>query len=239
MMTMPDNNPLVSIIIPVFNGGKYIRAAIESIFAQNYTPYEIIVVDDGSTDETPDVICEYPGIRYFQQENDGPAAARNTGISATNGSIIAFLDADDIWHPNKLSSQILMLLQNPGLGYVLCRMHVFCEPGETLPSILNEEHYSKAPTACIPSALVVRRSVLEMVGLFNPLLRTAEDADWFARAKDMNIPSKTLDMVLLEKRLHQNNISLTDTHNNANLLTALRQSITRKQNAISHKDEMP
>lgn len=223
------NIPLISIIIPVYNGEYYIQAALDSIFAQDYKNHEIIVVDDGSTDSTLDILQKYPGIRVLRQENMGPASARNLGISAAQGTMIAFLDSDDIWHPNKLSVQVLEMIEHPDIGYILCRMHLFCEFGITLPDTLNAKHYLNDPSAYIPSALLVRKSVLDEVGLFNPQLRTAEDADWFARAKDMGISSIILDMVLLEKRLHQNNISMTDTHNNANLLSALRQSVIRKQ----------
>src|SRR5215469_16427814 len=108
-------SPLVSIVIPTYNASHFIAAAVESCLAQDYTPVEVLVVDDGSTDDTVSVLEPYrASIRYFWQPNDGPARARNRGIAEARGQLIAFLDADDIWLPNKLSQQVQCLERSPG-----------------------------------------------------------------------------------------------------------------------------
>ena len=100
------DSPLVSVIIPVYNGEKYLRESIDSIFSQTYTPIEVIVVDDGSTDQSKAIARSFPQIRYLFQNNSGHASARNRGIRAANADYISFLDSDDLWLPEKLLLQI-------------------------------------------------------------------------------------------------------------------------------------
>src|SRR5688572_13312922 len=105
---MPESSlPLISCVVPVFNGERYLSETLESIFAQSYRPLEVIVADDGSTDRTPDTVAGYGDrIRYLKQENAGASAARNLGLEAARGEFIAFLDADDLWHAEKLQRQM-------------------------------------------------------------------------------------------------------------------------------------
>ena len=113
----------VSCIIPVFNGERYLREALDSILAQTHRPFDIIVVDDGSTDGTPAVVAGYGvQVRYVRQPNTGPAAARNLGVRSGGGEFIAFLDADDLWHPEKLARQMTRFREQPDLD--LCITHV-------------------------------------------------------------------------------------------------------------------
>src|SRR6187549_3720033 len=114
---MTEERPLVSIIVPVYNGERYLRAALESIFAQTYRPLEVIVVDDGSVDDSGVIAQSFPEVRYIRQENQGVAAARNHGIETARGEFYAFLDQDDLWTPEKLTVQISYLLNDPDLGY--------------------------------------------------------------------------------------------------------------------------
>src|SRR5437763_15026798 len=106
--------PLVSVVITTFNQASYIGAALESVFNQSYKRYEVIVVDDGSTDETPRVLEPFrPWIVHVRQANQGVAAARNTGVRQAKGELVAFLDGDDLWEPDKLISQLEAPLANP------------------------------------------------------------------------------------------------------------------------------
>ena len=97
------SSPLVSVIIPVYNGQAYLRPTLKSVFAQDYRPLEVIAVDDGSIDRSAEIIRSFPEVVYLYQDNRGHAAARNAGISAANGEFLAFLDADDLWPPDKLN----------------------------------------------------------------------------------------------------------------------------------------
>jgi glycosyltransferase involved in cell wall biosynthesis len=94
------SNPLVSVVTPVYNGEAFLRETLESIFAQDYEPFEVIVVDDGSTDGSAAIARSYPAARYIRQHNQGPAAARNAGIAAARGEFLAFVDADDVALPH-------------------------------------------------------------------------------------------------------------------------------------------
>src|SRR5712664_390476 len=114
---------LISCIIPVFNGERYLREALDSILAQTHRPVEIIVADDGSSDGTAAVVASYGDhVHYLHQPNAGPAAARNLGLSAARGEFVAFLDADDLWHPEKLVHQRARFQARPELD--LCVTHV-------------------------------------------------------------------------------------------------------------------
>ncbi|MBU1710567.1 MAG: glycosyltransferase, partial [Proteobacteria bacterium] len=107
--------PAVSIIIPTYNRSAFLQEAIDSVLAQSYSPYEIIVVDDGSADDTPEVVKAYESkVRYIRRENSGPAAARNTGIKAARSDYIAFLDDDDRFDKRKLEIQVKAMVDNPG-----------------------------------------------------------------------------------------------------------------------------
>ena len=151
--------PSISVIIPVFNGEEFLERAIQSVLDQDLQPDELIVVDDGSTDQTASIARRYPKIKYIYQANQGPPAARNHGLEKAKGELIAFLDADDQWLPQKLSQQVAFLQSNPAIGYVLCHMHCKLAPGASWPSWLNQAHYQSDPPAYIPSALLVRRTV--------------------------------------------------------------------------------
>ncbi|MFC2106017.1 glycosyltransferase family 2 protein, partial [Candidatus Bipolaricaulota bacterium] len=110
----------VSAIIPVFNGERFLVEAIESVLAQDYDPLEIIIIDDGSTDNTPRIAAGYADrIRYVRQENGGPAAARNAGLLHSHGEAVSFLDADDLWTPGKLMSQAAGLSERASVDIVL------------------------------------------------------------------------------------------------------------------------
>src|SRR3982074_3555445 len=100
------NTPLVSVIVPVYNGERFLAETLQSIINQQYRPLELIVIDDGSTDQTARIATSVSEVRYFYQRNQGVANARNAGLAAARGELIAFLDADDLWQPNKLSLQV-------------------------------------------------------------------------------------------------------------------------------------
>ncbi|VAW58908.1 Putative N-acetylgalactosaminyl-diphosphoundecaprenol glucuronosyltransferase, partial [hydrothermal vent metagenome] len=118
-MTNTAPLPLVSVIMPAYNSQKYIRRALESVFAQTYTHYEFIVIDDGSSDATRDILLEYGDkLQYLHQSNSGASSARNYGIESSIGSLIAFLDSDDLWYPQKLKIQVDAYLKEPSASII-------------------------------------------------------------------------------------------------------------------------
>jgi glycosyltransferase involved in cell wall biosynthesis len=132
------NPKLVSVIIPVYNGATYLAEALDSVFAQDYRPIEVIVVDDGSTDDTAVIAKRYSQIRYLHEVNQGPAVARNTGLIHCTGDLIGFLDADDRWVLGKLSLQAKYLEAHPEVDCVIGRMKNFVQESIPRPSWVED-----------------------------------------------------------------------------------------------------
>lgn len=202
-----DHATSVSVIIPVYNGELYLRAALESVFAQEHKPHEVIVVDDGSTDKTAEVVSDFKDVRYVHQSNQGVAVARNTALEIAGGEFIAFLDQDDLWAPNKLSAQVRYFLDHPEIQYSITHQQYFLEPGTTPPVWFRKELLSHSHPAFVPSALVVRRAVFDQIGRFETQYSHASDSDWFFRASQAQLPMAVIPEVLLHRRIHPSNES--------------------------------
>jgi glycosyltransferase involved in cell wall biosynthesis len=226
---MTEEYPLVSVIIPVYNGTRYLRAALESVFAQTYRPFEVIVVDDGSVDDSGAIAQSFPDVRYIHQANQGVAAARNHGIDAARGEFFAFLDQDDLWTPEKLKFQMAHLLKDPDLGYTLTQLQFFLEPGETLPAWFRKELLSTVHTGWVLGTLVVRRTAFEKVGNFATGYFAANDSDWFFRAKAAGIPMAVVPELLLLKRIHGANESAKAKEILSELRKVVKSSLDRQR----------
>jgi len=218
---MTDKNPLVSVIVPVYNGGRYLRAALESVFAQTYRPIEVIVVDDGSTDDSGTIAQSFPEVRYIHQTNQGVAAARNNGIEAARGEFFAFLDQDDLWTTDKLRVQVDYFLNHPDVGYTLTQQKFFLEPGATVPAWFRKELFDSVHTGWVLGTMLVRRTAFEQIGNFATGYSAASDSDWFFRAKAAEIPMEILPELLLLKRIHEAN----DSGRAKDILSELRKVV--------------
>jgi len=219
---------LVSCILPVYNGESYLREAIESILAQTYAPLEVIVVDDGSEDATPAVAQSYgQQLRYVRQANAGPAAARNRGIGMAAGQFVAFQDADDRWHPEKLARQMARFAARSELG--LCSAHV---QNYWIPELKEEaERFRNHPFAhpvpgYAPPSLLVRRTLFDTVGEFNAELRLSSDTDWYLRAVERGVVMEMLSEVLVYRRWHKTNISRLSRQK---LVEVVKASLNRRR----------
>jgi len=176
--------PLISCIVPVFNGERYLAEALNSILAQTYRSLEIVVADDGSTDATAALVASYGDrVRYVWQPNAGPAAARNLGISVVQGELVAFLDQDDLWHPEKLERQTARFV--PGLNLDACVTHVqpFWIPELRHAASQSRDHrLTRAVPGYLTGTLLARPSLFE-TGILSPHLthkrfeRTAASCD--------------------------------------------------------------
>lgn len=226
---MTDENPLVSVIIPVYNGARHLRDCLESVFAQTYRPLEVIVVDDGSPDESGAIAQSFPEVRYIRQENQGVATARNNAIAVARGEFYAFLDQDDIWTPEKLRLQMRYLLDHPEIGYTLTHQQFFLDDGATLPPWFRKELFSTVHAGWVLGALVVRRTTFEEVGEFVTGYVAASDSDWFFRAKAKEIPMAVIPELLLRKRLHDSNESGRAKEVLAELLKVVKTSLDRQR----------
>ena len=185
-----SERPLVSVIMPAYNAEQYVDEAIESALAQTYRPIEVLVADDGSTDGTAEVVRGYgKPVVYLHRENAGPAAARNLALEHAKGKYVAFLDADDLWHPRKLEAQVPLLEADPALGLCGAELRSFCngEPVEWSPGPPAGEVYEIPGRTVImrnrfsTSALLARAEAVKRAGGFDEDIFGPEDWDLWRR----------------------------------------------------------
>lgn len=222
----------ISVVVPVYNGERFLREALESVAAQTMAVHELIVVDDGSTDASASVALACAGVTLILQANAGPSAARNTGILRASGDAVAFLDADDLWLPEKLERQVAHL--EGDVGIVLARHWHRVEPGTEVPPAVQRVIDRDGKSGGIPSGWLVTRAAIESVGLFDERLRLGEDVDWLARARDAGVVTVELREQLLVRRFHGNNLTLQHGPElRAAMLAGLRASVRRKRSGGS------
>jgi glycosyltransferase involved in cell wall biosynthesis len=192
--------PRVSVVVPVYNGERFLGEALDSALAQDYQPLEVIVVDDGSTDGSV-AVAESRELDVLKQTNQGVAAARNAGLHASAGELIAFLDQDDLWLPGKLETQVSFLLEHAEIGLVYSHAELLVEPGARLPGWLRS--YADRPMpGYLPSTLLCRRVVFEAAGPFDSNYTVGSDSDWLLRVKDAGVGHLMLPDVLIRYRIH-------------------------------------
>jgi glycosyltransferase involved in cell wall biosynthesis len=203
--------PLVSVVIPAYNCAAYIIEAIESVISQTYAAWEVIVIDDGSKDETSQVLQPYKSvIRYEYQQNQGVSIARNHGIELARGEFVAFLDADDFFLPDKLAAQIAMFKAQPSLGIVHSGWRKVNSKGEFLQDVTPWENVPKLDLEMwlrwkpvLPSAMMFRREWLQRAGGFDPRFPPAEDTDLALRLALMGCETEWLKQVTVCYRQHE------------------------------------
>ena len=222
----PLIKPFISIIIPTYNHARFLPEAVASVRQQQYDPLEIIVVDDGSTDGTAEIVARLPKpIRYFRQSNKGPASARNKGLLAASGDFVAFLDADDLWPPRKLELQIAFLCRRPQLGPVLGKIRRI-DTQEICESILGKD---EALGGINLGSGLFRKSVFDKVGLFDETLRYSEDHDWFLRARENGVSMAILSETTLFYRVHGRNMTRAKEAQGFQLARVLKKSLDRRR----------
>lgn len=217
--------PLVSVIVPVYNGAAFLAAALDSIRAQAYPALDILVIDDGSTDASIRIAAEAGGdVRVLSQAHQGPAAARNLGLAEAQAEFIAFLDADDLWPSGKLAAQMAWLVADPSLAVVLGRVQAFGAPGVPLPTTepVIDVHLGSG---------AFRREVFERVGVFDASLRFSEDHDWFLRAREQGINMVVMEAVTLLYRVHAGNMTRQADAAGYGLAAVLKRSLDRRRAA--------
>lgn len=218
--------PLISVIIPSWNAADFLPEALESIHAQKHVPLEIIIVDDGSTDRTAELIQGWSDVRYLRQENQGPSVARNTGIDSARGEILAFLDADDLWTPDHIDRLLSPLLADPSALFSWGASRVLNRRIESEGHSRWEVLHDSQPQFLIGSGLY-RRTAFEVVGRFDPALRFAEDVDWIATARQSGVAHVQIPELVLIYRKHEDGMTNGRTFRELNVMTALKRSIHR------------
>lgn len=211
-----SKTPQVSVIIPAYNGARYIQQAIESVFTQTYANWELIIVDDGSTDNTREVVQQYGHkLREFSQENQGVAAARNRGILEAQGELIAFLDQDDWFLPDKLMQQVACFQQHPALGIVHSGWQIVSQTGGAISDITLWQSLPQLNLAdwllwkpVFLGAMLFNRNWLEFAGGFNCRYHQAPDVDLVLRLAVMGCQAGWVQETTVCYRQHQGNASL-------------------------------
>jgi glycosyltransferase involved in cell wall biosynthesis len=224
--------PAISCVIPVFNGEAFLAEALDSVFAQTLAPDEVIVVDDGSTDGTQAVLRRYGDrVRYVHQQNKGPAAARNRGIGMARGDLFAFLDADDLWLPEKLVRQIACFAERPNLDVSLTQVRNFWidELHAEMQSMQGHSLSVPALPGFVPQTMLARRRVFDRIGPFDEGLRIGEDTDWFLRATDGGAVLELVPQVLVLRRFHHSNLTRDASAVRNNLADAVWRSLRRRR----------
>ena len=201
-----NTHPTISVIIPTYNRAGMLKEAIDSVLAQDYSDFELIVVDDGSTDETPQILNGYGGkIKRICQPNKGVSAARNRGIAAASGEFMAFLDSDDLWLPDKLTIQSEFLRSTPDA--LICQTEeIWIRNGVRVNP--RERHrkvsgmiFERSLALCLvsPSAVMLRRGLFDEFGLFDESLPACEDYDMWLRVS-CRCPVYLIETPLIIKR---------------------------------------
>ncbi len=235
--SIKDQTPRVSVIIPTYNSAQYLAVAIESVLNQTYTNYEIIVIDDGSTDNTVEILEKYQDkIHYIYQENQGVSAARNQGISLSKGELIAFLDADDIFMAHKLEKQVEVFDRQPDLGIVNSGFRLIRENGEfitdikrweTIPELTIETWILHQPV--LPSAMMFRKQWLEKVEGFDTRWFSSEDVDLVFRMIAQGCRGVWLPQVTIYYRRHDRSATWKNSLKQARNSEAMEENFFARQ----------
>jgi glycosyltransferase involved in cell wall biosynthesis len=214
---------VISVIIPVFNGAAYIGQAIESVLGQTLPPDEVLVIDDGSSDATAEVVRRYqPRVSYRWQLNQGPGKARNLGIRESKGDLLAFLDSDDLWLPEKLRLQRAALDEDPGLDLVFTHQSRF---HESEPVAVEEQTVQPSP---LISCMLARRTAFERVGPLRTDLK-AEFVEWYLRAREAGLKMRVLDDLLAKRRIHSGNFTRLNKDVSREYVHLLKASLDRRR----------
>jgi glycosyltransferase involved in cell wall biosynthesis len=224
---MERAHPLISVIIPAHDREAFIGDALESVFAQGYDPFEVVVVDDGSSDGTARVVESFGrGVRCICQGHSGVSAARNRGLAEARGEWIAFLDSDDVWTEGSLRVRADVLAQRADVEIVYGKVRV-----RQLVAGAKMRRYGDGEVVYHPAfgSMLIRRSVFDRVGRIDESFAHSEDVDWLCRAKDRGIVPVPVEAIVMEYRLHDDNMTSRTKDDRAPLFAALKHSLDRKR----------
>lgn len=229
MMTMRQER-LVSVIMPIYNGYRYLSEAIESVLSQTYRTIEVIVIDDGSTDRSADVVKRHaPLIRYSYQEHSGPSTALNHGIALAQGSFLSFIDADDLWTKDKLKRQMAVINGDPEVDAVFGHVEQFYSPDLEEDARRRISYHSRIMPGYSTGTMLIRREAFLRVGPFETKWQVGEFVEWYARAIKKGLKSTMLSRVLMKRRLHTSNMGIRERASQKDYLHILKANIDRQR----------
>ena len=228
----------ISVVIPVFNGAGYLSEAVNSVLEQIPTPVEVIVVDDGSTDNTSGVAASYGNvICYDRQPHKGISATLNRGIEMSHGNLIAFIDADDVWLSDKLRKQTSVLQSQPETDMVFGHSLFFQSPDMDV-EVARKLHIPGNPQpAFMKSAMLIRREAFFKVGLFDPAWQVGDFVDWFAKSMEAGLRVHMLPDVVFRRRVHGRNMTIVERSSQIDFVRILKAALDRRRSAARTRPE--
>lgn len=231
---MSHAEPAVSVVIPVFDCARYLGDAIASVLAQTRPVAEVLVVDDGSSDESGDVARRFGApVRYVRQAHAGIAAARNRGVELTHGDLLAFLDADDLWLPEKLAVQLAALAATPALDMVFGHVEQFISP-DLAPAMASRLRCPEGAVAgLLPGTVLIRRPSFLRVGMFDTSYPVGEVLDWHLRAVETGLAFEVVRETVLRRRLHDNNQGIRERGSRDAYAAILKAALDRRRRAAA------
>jgi glycosyltransferase involved in cell wall biosynthesis len=224
----------ISVVIPAFNSSAYIGEAIQSVLDQTLRPNETIIVDDGSIDDTADVAAAFgEAVRVFRRPHGGISAARNFGVSQVKGDLLAFLDSDDLWRPDKLKAQAQALERDTQLHGVFGLVRQFYTPGLDVSDDQKQKLEATIETGYHAGAMLIRRGSFDGVGPFKEDLQLGEFLDWYARAKDEGLNLATVREVVVLRRIHRTNTGILQADARGDYVTVMKAILDRRKAAAA------
>jgi glycosyltransferase involved in cell wall biosynthesis len=219
-------SPLVSVVIPAYNSGRFLGEAIRSVLDQNYRPIEVIVVDDGSTDDTVVVARSFgEPVQTIAQPHSGIGAARNRAIASARGEYLAAIDADDLWMPEKLSRQTAALAADPTVDMVAGQTVEFRTAAD---GCIVE---SPPASGIVIGAMLIRMEAFHRVGWMRTDLRLGEFIDWMARAQEAGLRMTRMDETVLRRRIHDSNTGIRERGSRSEYAAVVKAALDRRRRA--------
>ncbi len=226
---MQTSTVKVSIIIPFYNASSFLTEAIDSVLIQELKDTEIIAVDDGSTDDSAEKISHIndPRLKIIRQKNAGAAIARNKGVLIARGEYVCFLDADDIWAPDKLKLQLAEIEKNPVINMVFGQVKELYDKSVLNNNILHKEEKIFVGYSSI--AMLISKKDFLKVGDFQGKWRVAEFIDWYDRAKNMGLKESVLPDIVAYRRIHKGNVDRLDRPDVKQYVAVLKEALDRRR----------
>lgn len=222
--------PRVSVIIAVHNGERYLAAAIESALDQRHPPFDVVVVDDGSSDASLAIAQQFgPPVRCVSQDRRGAGAARNVGCATCRGEFVAYLDADDLLTRNALACQLAAFAADPSLDLVFGHVRQFISPDLDAATASRLVCPPGLQPGYLIGAVLVRRAAFDRVGGFREDVGSGEFVDWMARARELRLREAMLDEHVLTRRLHATNHGRLHMNERADYARVLRSALDRRR----------
>lgn len=226
---MTFGKPLVSVVTVIHNYGRFIDEALASAFAQPYRPIEVIVVDDGSTDDSADRAAAHPGVILIRQHHQGVSAARNAALRRGAGEFVTFLDADDVMGATWLTEAVPHMIRCPGIAVAFPQQTIRLEPGIPKPGWISPDSVHGDLDGLPLAAGLYRRSVFDELGWFTDNIRTGEFFNLLSRLPDQNTRTSFLKVLGVERRIHGSNLTYEIDALSENMLRSLRHRIEQRR----------